>query len=151
MKNVILTLFALSFLWACKNEIKVEDLKMETPVNPFSEVCYLGIKDKDTVSLSLIIKGDTLRYGKLSYNYFEKDRSEGTLVGAFHGDTLLGKYSFRSEGVKSVREVIFLKQGKSYIEGFGPVNEQDGEVVFQNLKAVQFNDALPLKEVPCSN
>ncbi len=150
-KNIVLGLLSALVLLACKKETAVEDFKIEPAVNPFSEVCYLGVKNKDTVSMSLIIKGDTLQYGKLSYKYFEKDFSEGSLVGAFHGDTLLGQYSFQSEGVKSVREVIFLKQGKSYIEGFGPVTENQGKVVFQNLKAIQFNDAIPLLEVPCSN
>ena len=150
-KNIFLSLLGILLLLACKKEAAVEDLKIETTVNPFSEICYLGVKDKDTVSMSLIIKGDTLQYGKLSYNYFQKDFSEGTLVGAFHGDTLLGQYSFQSEGMKSVREVIFLKQGKNYIEGFGPVTENQGKVVFQNLKAIQFNNATTLEEVPCSN
>ena len=130
----------------------VEDLKIEKPVNPFSEVCYMGIQGKDTIKMTLITKGDKLQYGKLSYNYFEKDYSEGTLVGAFKGDTLIGKYSFQSEGVMSVREVIFLKQGNNYIEGFGAVTEDDQKrVVFQDLKAVQFNDAIPLMSVPCIN
>ncbi|WP_309640325.1 hypothetical protein [Flavobacterium sp.] len=151
-KNIVLGLFGVLLLFACKKEMTLEDLKIEKPVNPFSEVCYIGVQGKDTVRMSLITKGDKLQYGKLSYDYFEKDHSEGTLVGAFHGDTLVGKYSFHSEGVMSVREVIFLKQGKNYIEGFGPVTDDNhGNVVFQNLKAIQFNDALPLLEVPCSN
>ena len=151
-KNIVLGLLGVLLLFACKKEMTLEDLKIEKPVNPFSEVCYIGIQGKDTVRMTLITKGDKLQYGKLSYDYFEKDRSEGTLVGAFHGDTLIGKYSFHSEGVISVREVIFLKQGKNYIEGFGPVTDDHrGKVVFQNLKAIQFNDALPLLEVPCSN
>ena len=151
MKNIFLGLFGMLLLGACKKEMTLDDIKIEKPVNPFSEVCYQGIQDKDTIRMTLITKGDKLQYGKLSYDYFEKDHSEGTLVGAFRGDTLYAKYSFQSEGMMSVREVIFLKQGRNYIEGFGPVTEDHGKVVFQNLKAVQFNDAIPLMEVPCSN
>ncbi len=152
MKNIFLGLSGIVLFCACKKEIKAEDIKIDKPVNPFSEVCYQGIQGKDTIRMTLITKGDKLQYGKLSYNFFEKDRSEGTLVGSFRGDTLFGKYSFQSEGVMSVREVIFLKQGKNYIEGFGPVtDDQHGKLVFQNLKAVQFSNAMPLMEVSCSN
>ncbi|WP_298224848.1 hypothetical protein [Flavobacterium sp.] len=152
MKNIVLTLFALVFLSACKKEMTIEDLKIEKPVNPFSEVCYQGIQGKDTIRMSLITKGDKLQYGKLSYKYFEKDYNEGTLTGAFKGDTLIGKYSFQSEGTMSAREVIFLKQGRNYIEGFGPVTDDGhGNVTFQNLKTIQFNNAIPLVEVPCNN
>ena len=132
--------------------MSAEDFKIEKPVNPFSEMCYEGVREKDTVSMTLIIKGDKLQYGNLSYNYFEKDDNEGTLVGAFRGDTLKAKYSFQSEGTMSVREVIFLKQGKNYIEGFGPVKEsQDGKVEFKDYNGIQFESSFPLSEVPCKN
>ena len=127
-----------------------DDFKIEKPVNPFSERCYEGIHGKDTILMTLIIKGNQLQYGKLTYNYFEKDDNEGTLVGAFRGDTLKGKYSFQSEGATSVREVVFLKQGKNYLEGFGPVTaDQDGKLVFKDYKAIQFEPSFPLVEVPC--
>jgi len=52
----------------------------------------------------------------------------------------------------SAREVIFLKQGRNYIEGFGPVTDAgNGNVSFQNLKNIQFDNAIPLVEVPCNN
>ncbi|MBK8599883.1 MAG: hypothetical protein IPN80_04410 [Flavobacterium sp.] len=142
--------FGLLLFISCKKEMNVEDFKIEKPVNPFSEMCYQGVQGKDTVSMSLIIKGDQLQYGNLSYNCFEKDDNEGTLVGAFRGDTLKAKYSFQSEGTMSVREVIFLKQGKNYVEGHGPVLEdQDGKVVFKDYKEIQFESSFPLLEVPC--
>ncbi len=132
--------------------MNAEDFKIEKPVNPFSEICYQSVHGKDTVSMTLIIKGDKLQYGNLSYNYFEKDDNEGTLVGAFRGDTLKAKYSFQSEGTMSVREVIFLKQGKNYLEGYGPVQEdQDGKVVFKDYKEIKFDSSFPLLELPCKN
>jgi len=101
--------------------------------------------------MTLISKGNQLQYGKLTYDYFEKDHNEGTLVGSFHGDTLVGKYSFHSEGVLSVREVVFLKQGNRYLEGFGPVvDNQKGTLTFKDRKAIKFNAAVPLVAVPCN-
>jgi hypothetical protein len=142
--------FGLLVFISCKKEMTAENYIIEKPVNPFSEMCYKGVQGKDTISMTLVIKGDQLQYGTLSYNYFEKDDNEGTLVGAFRGDTLRGKYSFQSEGAMSVREVIFLKQGKNYLEGFGQVTEdQDGKVVFKDNKGIQFESSFPLVEVPC--
>ena len=152
MKKIVsLGFLGLLLLMGCKKEVNsLEELNIPVPVNPFSEMCYQGIQEKDTISLTLISKGNQLQYGKLSYHYFEKDRNEGTLVGAFHGDTLFGKYSFHSEGALSVREVIFLKQGTSYREGFGPVvDDHKGTLTFKDRKAIAFNSALPLVEVPC--
>jgi hypothetical protein len=149
MKKILL--FGLLVLISCKKEMSSEDFKIEKPVNPFAEICYQGVRGKDTISMTLITKGDKLQYGKLSYQYFEKDYNEGTLVGAFHGDTLIAKYSFQSEGAMSVREVIFLKQGKNYAEGHGPVREdQDGRFVFKDYKEIQFDATFPLLEVPCN-
>ena len=150
MKNILF--FGLLLFISCKKEMNAEDFKIEKPVNPFSEICYQSVHGKDTISMTLITKGDKLQYGKLSYNYFEKDDNEGTLVGAFRGDTLKAKYSFQSEGTMSVREVIFLKKANTYIEGYGPVKEdQDGKVVFKDYKEIQFDSSSPLLELPCKN
>jgi hypothetical protein len=150
-KVLVFGWFGMLILVGCKKGSNpADEFKITPPVNPFSEICYQGVQEKDTILMTLISKGNKLQYGKLSYNYFQKDRNEGTLVGAFHGDTLIGKYSFQSEGVTSVREVIFLKQGSSYIEGFGPVvDDHQGNLSFKDIKTIQFNASLPLVEVPC--
>ena len=150
MKKALL--FGLLVLISCKKEMSAEDFKIEKPVNPFAEICYQGVRGKDTISMTLVTKGNKLQYGKLSCNYFEKDYNEGTLVGAFYGDTLKAKYSFQAEGKMSVREVVFLKQGKIYVEGNGPIQEnEDGKFVFKNYKEIQFDASFPLIEVPCKN
>ena len=148
-KNSIVLVLGLMFLWSCKKEAATEEFKIEKPANPFSETCYQGVEGKDTISMTLICKGNQLQYGKLAYNHYEKDDNDGTLVGAFHGDTLVGKYSFQSEGVTSVREVIFLKRGNDYIEGFGPVvDDHQGKVTFKDIKTVTFTGS-PLVVIPC--
>lgn len=151
-KSIILCCAGLMLLLACKKEAAVKAVEKNIQEPVVSEACYQGVQGNDTIVMRLIRKGDSLQSGKLSYRFFEKDQNEGTVTGVFHGDTLLGKYKFKSEGTTSVRDVIFLKRGKSYIEGYGPVDQDaHGQVVFQNLKAIQFNDALPLIEIPCKN
>lgn len=151
-KSIILCGAGFMLLWACKKEVTVKVVEKNIAEPLVSESCYQCVQGNDTILMQLIRKGDSLQSGKLSYRFFEKDQNEGIVTGVFHGDTLLGKYKFKSEGMISVREVIFLKRGKSYIEGFGPVDQDaHGQVIFQNLKAIQFNDALPLIEIPCGN
>ena len=149
MKNIIF--FGLLLMISCKKEMTLEDIKIEKPVNPFSEICYQGVQGKDTISMTLITKGKQLQYGKLAYDFFEKDQNEGTLVGTFRGDTLVGKYSFRSEGIDSVREVVFLKDGKNYLVGHGAmIADPSGKLLFKDIRTVQFDTSFLLLEVPCS-
>lgn len=87
--------------------------------------CYLYAKNKDSIKL-MIKENKTLVTGKMSYNFFEKDGSWGSFEGVMKGDTLYGDYDFEAEGTKSKREVVFLKKGNTFIEGFGDV-EVDGQ------------------------
>jgi hypothetical protein len=87
--------------------------------------------------------------GQLSYRYFEKDRNEGTIRGAMHGDTLRAEYTFQSEGVASVREVAFVRRGTGFVEGYGDVVERAGAMVFKQPHALQFAAAPTLLPVPC--
>lgn len=64
---------------------------------------------KDSIFLQLHIDNNIVN-GDLEYKRFEKDRNKGTIKGMFRGDTLFADYTFMSEGVMSVREVMFLKK-----------------------------------------
>jgi hypothetical protein len=116
-----------------------------TPAGP---QCYAYISGKDTVRLTLTTTQPTVT-GQLSYRYFEKDRNEGTIRGAMHGDTLRAEYTFQSEGVASVREVAFLRRGTGFIEGYGDVVERGGAMVFKQTNALRFTSANTLAPVPC--
>jgi len=156
MKKVIIaSLVLMGFFVSCKKE-KTEE---EVPAVPetvaveetVSEECYLGILKKDTVSMSLNIKGTQVSSGKLSYKFFEKDKNEGTLIGELKGDTLFADYTFMSEGVSSVRQVAFLKKGNSYIEGYGDIEENNGKAIFKNTKLLKFDGKIVLSKVDCKN
>ena len=110
--------------------------------------CYESINGKDTVFLSIFNKSKIIT-GSLNYNYFEKDKNSGTLRGNMYGDTLLADYIFKSEGITSIREVAFLKQDDSFMEGYGDVEEQYGKIVFKNRSTLSFTGK-PLHEVDCN-
>ena len=109
--------------------------------------CYQNINGKDTVLLSISGEAITVT-GLLSYNYYEKDKSSGDIQGNMYGDTLIGEYSFQSEGTTSVREVAFLKRDDTFVEGYGDVEEKDGKMVFKNRSSLKFTGH-PLKKVDC--
>lgn len=116
-----------------------------TPAGP---QCYAYISGKDTVRLTLATTQPTVT-GQLSYRYFEKDHNEGTINGIMHGDSLLASYVFQSEGATSVRQVAFLRRDIGFIEGFGPMVEGKGKMVFEQPNALQYDAKYTLLPVTC--
>lgn len=154
MKKVIIaSVILMGFFVSCKKDktegevsAEHETVAVEETVN---EECYLGILKKDTVSMSLNIKGNLVSSGKLSYKFFEKDKNEGSLIGELKGDTLFADYTFMSEGISSVRQVVFLKKGNIYIEGYGDIEENNGKAFFKNTKQLKFDGKIFLSKVDC--
>lgn len=155
MKNSVLALaIFLSVLVSCKKEVKEEvvmpTVQDEMPIEePAIKECYLAIIKKDTISLNLTVKSSSLEAGELHYNFFEKDKNQGTLTGTFKGDTLFADYAFISEGKSSVREVVFLKKGNIFIEGYGDVEEKDNKTVFKDKNKLFFDSKIVLSKTDC--
>ncbi|MEZ0610178.1 hypothetical protein ACAW74_16800 [Fibrella sp. WM1] len=118
------------------------------PLAPETDQCYAYTSARDTIRLKLLPAGDSLT-GELVYKLAEKDQNIGTLRGRMRGDTLLARYTFQSEGVESVREVAFLKQADALVEGYGPVTEQNGNMVFTDRSKLVFTSSLRLTPVNC--
>jgi len=153
MRKSILSLALLAgFFAACQNKTPEEtaDSLATTPDTTMApaKTCYAYIKNKDTVSLSLNSVGGDLT-GNLNYNFYEKDKNEGTIAGIVKGDTIIADYTFNSEGTSSVRQVVFLKKDNQLIEGYGPAEEKGGKTVFTDLSKLKFGDAVVLSEIDC--
>ncbi|HEV8080227.1 MAG TPA: hypothetical protein VGP43_05920 [Chitinophagaceae bacterium] len=56
-----------------------------------------------------------------------------------------------SEGTESIREVVFLKIGNDFVEGYGDAEVKNGKMIFKNTSGLNFNNNLILKNVPCEN
>ena len=154
MKKVIIVSWVLmGFFLCCKKEKTEEEHPAVQESVAVGEIvvkeCYLGILKKDTVSMSLNIKGNQVSSGELSYEFFEKDKNEGTFIGEMKGDTLFGDYTFMSEGVSSVRQIAFLKKGNTYIVGYGDVEESNGKLIFKNTKQLKFGEKIVLSKTDC--
>lgn len=153
-KSVLAMGVVVALMISCKKEVKEEvvmpTVQDEMPVEePAVKECYLAVIKKDTISLNLTIKDSSLEQGELNYNFFEKDKNQGTLAGTFKGDTLFADYTFMSEGKSSVREVVFLKKGNIFIEGYGDVEEKDNKTTFKDKKKLFFDSKIVLSKTDC--
>lgn len=119
------------------------------PVANKTTECYQYVKDRDTVTMKLNMEGEELT-GDLSYQWFEKDKNTGTFAGEMKGDTIIAEYLFDAEGMRSVRDVVFLKKDGKIYEGFGRTTEKSGKITFENRSQLKFGDAVVLVSVPCN-
>ncbi len=144
--KIVMMIFVGVWLAACKNGPAEPSVAGE-PV-PLPAECYLAVSNKDTIRIKWVASGDSVN-GTLDYHFFEKDRNTGTLRGRFHGDTLIGDYEFDAEGTRSVRQVAFLKQGSAYREGYGPMQERGGKMVFSDARQITFDGNVILNKTDC--
>jgi hypothetical protein len=159
-KNLLVaTLLGALVLAACKNETQNGKTELQTPAeNQLSNVekgmpeiaCFRYVSEKDTILLQME-KIDTEVAGTLSYNYFEKDKNDGTFEGSMVGDTLFATYTFGAEGRTSVREIMFLKNGTRLLEGFGEIERGNGKMQFKKNTKFTFNTLMPLQQVDCDS
>ena len=150
MKNTFFLFAGLLLLASCstRSEDKDTDERNADPLP--AKACYAYLSAKDTVQLDLVITGNTVS-GNLRFNFFEKDKNTGTLTGKLNGDTLIANYRFMSEGITSVTEVIFLRKGESYVQGYGEKQEVNGATVFKDRKTIRFGESFVLGKVDCNH
>ena len=119
-----------SFKWSQKNN---------PPLEQTSSIkgCYIVTIEKDVYTLTILSQDRETFSGKLSFKNFQKDSSSGTYNGTYKDGILLGDYSFASEGMNSVMQVIFKKSGDDFIRGYGPVNQEGNR--FADLDNITYN------------
>jgi hypothetical protein len=144
MRKAIVIIGILVATLACSGKKTNQLPAGESPVKR----CYQYIANNDTVYLSLEVANTTVS-GSLSYRLYEKDKSQGTLVGEMKGDTILADYTFFAEGTTSVSEVIFLQKNNQLVQGFGESTNANGKQVFKNRSTVDFSGSLVLTEIEC--
>lgn len=156
MRTILFALLTGMTLVACRKEASETRQEENTRItNSSAEVeakavneCYAYAGKRDTVRLELVRQKDAVN-GSLAYRYFEKDRNDGIVSGVVKGDTLVMVYEFMSEGLKSKRQVVFVKKDGGLVEGFGPVFEKDSTVFFKDLRKLQFPGKMVLMPVAC--
>lgn len=104
--------------------------------------------DKDTVTLKTILIGKNIT-GTLVFNLYEKDINKGTIQGYMKDSLLIADYSFISEGISSVRQVVFKKTADGFKEGLGDIIDINGKIRFKNAASLNFDNSIILHEVDC--
>jgi hypothetical protein len=151
MRNkVLLSGLIFTAFIACNKKVETPEIPMPAPPpEPARQKeCYEFVKGKDTISLSLAMNSNNAN-GELTYNLFEKDKNSGTFSGVFIGDTLYADYTFKSEGMNSVRETVFVKKGNQLIQGTGEMEEKDNKQFFKNAKKLKFDGGIVLVKSDC--
>jgi hypothetical protein len=149
MNKIKITILSICFLAACNN-IKKED-KNSSKANPLTEPksCYSFNNGKDSINMSIEINNNEAK-GNLNFHYYEKDANIGTFSGNLSGDTLWANYTFLSEGTQSNREIVFLKDGDKWIQGYGEVIENNKGFAFVNHDDIRFDNNFILEKVDCN-
>ena len=118
--------------------VPAEELQKESLPGTYA---YVG--NGDTIRLDLQTKQDSV-FGKLLYALGEKDRNDGDFKGTIKGNQLVGEYYFMSEGVGSVRDMIFNVTKDGLLEGYGEVEEKNGGFRFIDTSKLKFDHGMVL-------
>lgn len=148
MKNFILLFFTVLTMLNCKNkeektentnpqEITAEEKKVDT----LAMGNYLFDDGKNIITFIIKENKNEIK-GFLTYKLAEKDENSGKFSGKLNDGILIGKYTFKSEGKESTREVAFKVDGDKLIEGYGELNE-DG-TTFKDASNLNFTSKMPL-------
>ncbi len=110
--------------------------------------CYWKILKRDTLAIQLNQTGNNVT-GKLSFDNFEKDGSSGTVRGTTEGNIIKLWYNFASEGMNSVMEVYFKKEGDQLLRGIGPVDAKGDSSYYTDHSAIQYTQDQSFTKLPC--
>ncbi|MBE9461686.1 hypothetical protein IEE83_07310 [Dyadobacter sp. UP-52] len=152
MKTYCYILFfscAIMLMFACNSgptQHSAVNMKTSDKDSTFN-ICYSSVVKKDTVLLNALMFGDSVK-GSLGYKLYEKDHSNGSLLGKMYGDTLKATCTFMVKGSESIQEVIFLKKDSLFVEGLANRKTENGKIVFADSEKLHF-DGIILKQVPC--
>lgn len=102
--------------------------------------CYRAELARDVYSLDINSQEGENFQGTLVFDNFEKDSSSGTFDGTYKDSVLLGTYSFRSEGMDSVMQMIFKKVGDDFVRGYGNMDEMDEVLKFTNIEDITYDN-----------
>ncbi len=106
---------------------------------------YLFQSEKDTISLSLKQEKDSV-YGDLKYAFSGKDKNIGKISGSLKDSVIIAEYDFISEGVPSVRQIVFKLTDEGLIEGYGAIEESEGKMIFSDKSNLSFDHGMVLKK-----
>lgn len=154
MKKILILFLATVLVVSCKKKESKNDVTKETkeviiktPTTSLEVGCYEYNKDGNQILFKITEINDTVE-GTISYALAEKDANTGTFSGTLTDDTLIGSYTFTSEGIVSTREIAFRVKDDQLIEGFGELNGTGN--AFKNKNNISYTSTMPLTKTACT-
>lgn len=148
MKKFAILFFTTLTMLNCKNkEEKTENTNPEVITSEEKKTESLAVGNylyddgKNAITFVIMENGKEIK-GYLKYMLAEKDENSGKFSGKLKDGILLGKYTFKSEGKESTRDIAFKFDGNKLIEGYGELNE-DG-TTFKDPTNLNFTSKMPL-------
>lgn len=148
MKNSIKIIILLLIVAA---GIFVYSQKANAPVISEESVVgtYIAHGSKDVYKLEITSEQGEAVMGTLDIKNYQKDSSNGPIVGTFRSGILLADYTFQSEGTTSVNQVIFKRMGNDFVRGYGELNASGtrfadpGKATFDSSSALNVYKKVP--------
>lgn len=128
-------------------QVQDETVMEDTNTGLLKKGCYDYSANGNEVRMEITSIDDNLVEGNLTYAYAEKDKNTGTFKGTLNDDKVIGKYTFMSEGVQSIRDVAFKVDNDQLIEGYGDMDESG--TTFKDTSSINYSTTMPLKKVDC--
>jgi hypothetical protein len=152
MNRIILTALSLVLLYSCADKTGKQEVAPPLAKDTAAAVTYAGcyemIINKDSAYLQLTDSG-YFYTGKLIYKRFEKDSNNGIVSLSKEKDHLSGWYTFQSEGMTSVRQIIFKAYDGKLAEGFGEIAVISDSAFYKYPVTLQFEETHPFIKVNC--
>ncbi|UYQ94581.1 hypothetical protein MKQ68_05685 [Chitinophaga horti] len=153
--GILLPLIAMAFC-ACnqgnRSAEHSDTTRTDTPsiaVNaPASTLCFQRVTGKDSFYLQLTRASDSVA-GSLTYNFLEKDDSKGAFRGIMRDSILRGDYEFSSEGIISIRHIVFRIAGDHAYEALPDSFLVTGEPAFPSDDHKLIFDTIPWGRGEC--
>jgi len=119
-----------------------------TTADTASSGCFSQVIQKDTALLQVENNKGNIS-GALTYNYFQKDRNDGTVKAEQSGEIINGWYLFKSEGIMSVRQVSWKINGNELWPAIGEVVEKNDTMRFKEPGNLRYDSSRPFRKIPC--
>ena len=144
----VLLLF-LSCSESSNEKVETKPVTAATTAAPASlNGCYEMIISGDTAFMNIEQSSDMLN-GTLKYKRKDKDSNNGKIVLTKTGNRAEGYYTFQSEGLKSVRQIVFKINNNSFAEGYGNIEMKNDTAVFKYPHALNFEEKHTFNKVTC--
>lgn len=150
MKNSLsytLAILAFAALSSCGNGSKTKS-QQQVEVKSENMKCYQAIDGADTAHLKVGTVKDKVM-GELSFNFKEKQNTNGTIEGSYHGDTLFVDYSYKINGTNFKNPLVFLKEDSTFYQGYGTIITYLGRTSFDKNVPIDFTKGFVFKQTDC--